>query len=335
MTGNLNLTNGGQVNASTFGQGNASLVEINARDTITINGENSDGFASSANSFSEAVGDAGGVTITTSILNLTNGGQVDASAIGQGSSGIITIQANALNLDNGFISSSAVSGEGGLVNLEIDNNITLRNDSLISAQAFNDANGGNVNIESNFIIAFPSKPNGSDILVSNETGRGGNVSFSFSDVLNLELRPAIPENGTNDIDISSGFDSIQISTEFAPDIGKTPENLVESEQTVAQACSRDRITGTVSGLELKGKGGIPPLPTEPMDSDAILVDGQISTSSLQIQPQNIKPIKTSQGDIYPARGIIKTENGGFILTAYPTDGIDTRTPHIRANCTQS
>ncbi len=34
-------------------------------------------------------------------------------------------------------------------------------------------------------------------------------------------------------------------------------------------------------------------------------------------------------------GIIKTEDGQVILTAYPTDNIDTRTPYIRANCTHS
>ena len=33
------------------------------------------------------------------------------------------------------------------------------------------------------------------------------------------------------------------------------------------------------------------------------------------------------GDIFPARGIIKTEDGQVILTAYPTDNIHTRIPH--------
>ena len=44
---------------------------------------------------------------------------------------------------------------------------------------------------------------------------------------------------------------------------------------------------------------------------------------------------TSRGDIYPARGMIKTEDGKIILTRYPTDNIDTRTPHKSANCTPS
>ena len=62
-----------------------------------------------------------------------------------------------------------------------------------------------------------------------------------------------------------------------------------------------------------------------------MFNGQTSIQNPEAHYPDIKPIKTSQGDIYPARGIIKTEDGGFILTAYPTD-IDTRTPHIASNC---
>ncbi|MGK7894974.1 MAG: hypothetical protein AB4372_15480 [Xenococcus sp. (in: cyanobacteria)] len=41
------------------------------------------------------------------------------------------------------------------------------------------------------------------------------------------------------------------------------------------------------------------------------------------------------GDIYPARGIIKTEDGKITLTSYPTDALDTRIPHNPVNCTSS
>ena len=33
----------------------------------------------------------------------------------------------------------------------------------------------------------------------------------------------------------------------------------------------------------------------------------------------IKPVKTSQGDIYPARGVVKTKDGKVVLTAYATN----------------
>ena len=108
-----------------------------------------------------------------------------------------------------------------------------------------------------------------------------------------------------------------------PSDTKIPMNLIESEQTFALACQSDRSFDKLSGLTIKGKGTIPPGPTEPFDSDILLLDKQTT---------DIKPIKTSMGDIYPARGIIKTEDGKIILTTYPTDQIKTRTPHIALNC---
>ncbi len=71
-TNNLTLTNGGTVDASTLGQGNAGSVEITATGDVTIDGEDSDGIPSGATSVvnTGAVGDAGGVTISTNNLAL-------------------------------------------------------------------------------------------------------------------------------------------------------------------------------------------------------------------------------------------------------------------------
>ncbi|MDJ0689495.1 MAG: hypothetical protein QNJ41_13380 [Xenococcaceae cyanobacterium MO_188.B32] len=62
--------------ASISGRGNAGSVEITATDTITIDGETSRGFSSGVTSGvgSRAEGNAGGVSITTGSLTLTNGG---------------------------------------------------------------------------------------------------------------------------------------------------------------------------------------------------------------------------------------------------------------------
>ena len=109
-----------------------------------------------------------------------------------------------------------------------------------------------------------------------------------------------------------------------------------SVQTVAQACQSDRLAGKISNFTLEGRGGIPPQPIEPIDLDTILVNGKTTTPQPPVQSQvqslDIKPIKTSIGDILPAKGVIKTEDGQIILTAYSTDKIPTRTPDVSPNC---
>ncbi|MDJ0690025.1 MAG: filamentous hemagglutinin N-terminal domain-containing protein [Xenococcaceae cyanobacterium MO_188.B32] len=157
-TGNLNLTNGGTVSASTFGRGNAGRVDITASDTITIDGETSDGFPSGATSRvePEAVGDAGGVTITTGSLSLTNGGLVSASTLGQGNAGRVDITASDTITIDGETSDGFPSGATSLVNPEAVGNaggvtittgsLSLTNGGLVSASTLGQGNAGNLMI---------------------------------------------------------------------------------------------------------------------------------------------------------------------------------------------
>ncbi|MDJ0898239.1 MAG: filamentous hemagglutinin [Xenococcus sp. MO_188.B8] len=366
-TGSLTLTNGGIVGASTSDEGNAGSLKITASDTISIDGKNSAGFISGVTSVvdTDAVGNAGGITITTSNLNLTNGGQVSASTFGRGNAGSVDIDVREkINLANGQISTGAnpgAEGDGGSIKFVINDLLKLSDDSLISAQSsgLSDSAQGNITIDikDGFVVAFPSEPNGSDIVAfsqsSQSLGTGGNLTITAQGILGLTERPAIPENGTNDIDVSGEFNLIQLTNDInRTETAESPGNLIKSEQSLAQACQRTRTADKPSGLTVKGKGGVPPLPTKPFMADLLIPDGKPITldkktdltSLLEVEenetepenpnyiPEYIKPIKTSRGDIYPARGIIKTEDGRVILTTYPTNNINTRTPHIAANC---
>ena len=113
-TGSLTLTNGGQVDASTFGRGDAGSVEITATITITIDGEGSPSGAASTVQ-PGAVGNAGGVTINTGSLSLTNGGGVSTSTGGQGNSGSVEITATDTITIDGESSFGSPSGVGSAV----------------------------------------------------------------------------------------------------------------------------------------------------------------------------------------------------------------------------
>ncbi len=167
-TSSLSLTNGGRVIAGTFGQGNAGSVEITASDNITIDGENSEGFNSDVSSDvnSEAEGDAGGVTITTANLTLTNGGTVGATTFGRGNAGQVIINAsNTIIIDGedpsddetvggifSTVSDGAIGNAGGV---EITTgNLTLTNAGTINASTFSQGNAGQVNINASDTISI-------------------------------------------------------------------------------------------------------------------------------------------------------------------------------------
>ncbi|WP_319423500.1 hypothetical protein [Pleurocapsa sp. FMAR1] len=83
-TGSLSATNGSQINSFTRGQGNAGDISINATDSVTFDGVNSNGNPSGLSSSVEAggVGNArngGNINLEAGSLSLTNGGRLNAS----------------------------------------------------------------------------------------------------------------------------------------------------------------------------------------------------------------------------------------------------------------
>jgi filamentous hemagglutinin family protein len=383
-TSNLSLTNGGQLLATTRGQGDAGNVTVNAN-SIFLDGQDNNGFPSAIfsrvgdpNQSVIPVGNAGGIELNTNSLSLTNGAELSSSTFGQGNAGTINInaaeisfdraliavdsqgegqsgslfiQADNLSLDNeSSLLASTPVGTGGNIALEIAKVLSLKSNSTISAEATGDADGGNVNINAKFVVAFPDDGNGNDIIARAEDGVGGNVNITAEQVFNLEPGEATPGNGTNDIDVSSVFGlagEVNIRT-FTDDLlqgaSELPENPVEPEQTVAQACSSQGIAEGENSFTVTGKGGVPPEPTDPFTADVINIEGEASVEQLQnrssageenplVNPrQQPQGILTSQGYIIPAQGIVRNKKGEIFLVGYPVDSSNQRTPVQSPNC---
>ncbi|MBD2463038.1 filamentous hemagglutinin N-terminal domain-containing protein [Oscillatoria sp. FACHB-1407] len=200
-TGSLSLSNGTQISAGTFGEGNAGNVIINARNTVSLDGTTADGsFSSSVSSSVEtgAIGNSGNIRITTEALLLTNGAQINAGTSGQGNAGGVIINAhNTVSIDDGSangripIPSGVFSsvdtgaiGNGGDVRITTGS-LALTNGAQISASTFSQGDAGNVSIEARGHISldgvnphsgFPSR-----FLTrtfSDARGQGGNVTIA-------------------------------------------------------------------------------------------------------------------------------------------------------------
>ena len=349
-TNNLNLTNGGRVDANTFGTGNAGDVMIDAGESIFING-NIARFRSgiSANALNEN-GNGGNVFINTGSLTVANGGTIEATNFdniggddspGLGRPGNITITANSLDLiDNARIEAATQfeREESGIINLFVAEDITVENNSFISAQARGDANGGNLSIDARFVVAFPSNGTGNDLVAAADRGTGGNITFDVEQLFGLAQGIALDggnntflSNSTNDLDVSGNVDgSLNITTtNIDPLQGATelPVNIVQPSETTQQACASNRESEAKNGLDIVGKGGVPPAPELPLNSLNTVSNGEMNpTSAIPA------PIETSKGKIQPARGIEVTESGEIRLVAYRTNNAGDRLPEIKQNC---
>ena len=301
----LIVKNGADIAAQTKGQGDAGNITVTTNDAISL--EDSGEIISLVET--NATGNGGNISLTSKELNLSSQSQIDATI------------------------SAATNFEGGEITLDVTDNLTLDNNSSISAKAERDASGGNIDINANFIVAFPNQMNGNgnDITASATQGNGGEIDIKAESLFGITQRKAENNNQTNDIDASSEFGLNGTVSIFTPDlnpiqsVAKFPINVVEATQTAEQTCSADPDGKANNGLAIAGRGGVTPPPDAPLNSENINNENPAQASIPE-------PIETAQGKIQPARGIKFTKDGRIILTAYRTNNAGERIPEIEPNC---
>jgi filamentous hemagglutinin family protein len=315
--GNVNLDvnrlvvqSGGEIRAASLigtdpldtERGAGGTLNINAKDSVEVTGR----------------GNINGEKVNSSLL---------VKAESNGSAGNINLNSNSLTVSNGgSISAATVADSGGNIDLRVDDSIRLQDDSLLSAAATGKANGGNINLDTDFIVASPNGNN--DILASaGKEGTGGNIRIDAESVFGIDVRSQ--NDQTNDLDATGGVDGQVIidtpDTDITQGILEAPENVVEVERTVAQVCRNNDLGSVSNSLVVNGKGGVAPESSSPLSSENLLAIGRVQNQAL------IQPLQTASGEIMPARGVIKTPSGKIVLTPYPTEN-NRRVYQGKANC---
>ncbi|NEO71403.1 filamentous hemagglutinin N-terminal domain-containing protein [Moorena sp. SIO3H5] len=341
LRGQLNL--GVSVESLPDRAANAGNITVNATDDITISGvspTNSDiasGLVSSSSgNFS---GKAGTITINTDSLKVEDRGIITVSS-NQGVAGNLDITANSLLLNNGKLFAETAQNldngtSGANIILNVSDLIQLKNESLISAKALLDANGGNITINENrndnpndnpFLIAFPpTGDNGSDIIANAPMGQGGKITINAFSIFGIKERPAIDGNRTNDIDASGGTDSGEVNIKTTNDFLEREPNSLPTEPGKAQfdqRCQPGNSTG--ASLINTGRGGLPPRPGE-ISSNSLWEDirrpttrGRYRSRTALVKPPVKPPTTHKPKQIIEAQGLMIDADGNIFLTAYPT-----------------
>jgi filamentous hemagglutinin family protein len=363
VTESLSATNGAYLSASTDAVGNAGNFIINARD-IYFAGKGEDKLPSgvysrvlndakgqggniqivteslsltddaiiSAVLLQKAEGQGGNIQITANSLSLTNDAEVNVSSEGRGNAGNLNINANFIRLENqGKLRASTAAGTGGNITLSNLDLLLMRDRSLISAEALNDANGGNItiNAKDGFIVAVPKE--NSDIVANASRGNGGNINITTSGIYGLENRSGqATDLNISEINASSEFGTdgtIEINTlEIDPNSGLVNLPTVPLDTEVSQVC-QPRTAENQSSFIITGRGGLPPNPrTELLTPDAVQVDWvtlKPSTQNRSNSSVSSKRTTATPEKIVEATGWVRNEKGEVVLTANPP----TVTPH--------
>ncbi|BCX07827.1 MAG: hypothetical protein KatS3mg066_1686 [Fischerella sp.] len=384
---NFEALNGGQLLTTTRTSGKAGNIKLNVTDKITLSASDSNfanrvaqveqrlksnpgntdvlsdvvknqGAVSGLFAITElnSTGNGGSIIISNPVeLAITDGNRIAVDSRGGGNAGDLQIQADKITLDRGaLLSAITASGKGGNIALRSQDFLLLRNNSQISTTAGTTGtggDGGNITIDTPFIVAFPLE--NSDITANAFRGSGGKIViktqglFGINPLSQQDLEKLRPQDldpnklQTNDITAISQQNptlsgTVEINT---PDVDPSqglvelPENLTDPTDQIAQnPCQK----GAGSSFTIIGRGGLPSSPNESFNSDNVRVDlVKPSTTSSNSQSSNINQPTTqpTAKQIIPAQGWIFNNKGEVVLTAYdPNTTNPQRTSKSTAAC---
>lgn len=336
-TARLVVQDGAQIGVGTFSSGQGGNLLIKASDYIELIGtvpqvpnlrffrdQSGQQFPSGLFTGSQGTGTAGNLRVETNKLTLRDRATIGVNNQGLGNAGNLEVVARNLWLDNrAVLSATTTSGQGGDITLQIADILLLRRNSQISTTAgINQAggDGGNILIDSGFIVAVPDE--NSDITANAFQGRGGNININARSIFNLQQRPSQPPNNTNDIDASSQFGLTGTVTINTPDIDPSrglvqlPNNLTDASQQIVSSCNPGNPARR-SSFTITGRGGIARSPIEPFQSE-VSTARWITLDSLNThQNSNVsnESLPSSAPNIVEAQSWIVDQKGNLSLVA--------------------
>ena len=135
----LSLTDGAELQATTFGAGNAGNILVKASESINLSGvapirtdQNGDvdgGYSTGliTDTLASSSGRGGNIEVTTNSLRLSDGAVLNARTINDKSGGNITVDVNTLELTGGgqLLTTAYSSGSAGNITVNAANSVTL------------------------------------------------------------------------------------------------------------------------------------------------------------------------------------------------------------------
>lgn len=328
-TPRLSVSDQAEIAASSLQTGNGGNININANQIDLNRG-------GKLLASSEKQGNAGNLTILSNQMRLDNTSKITVSSSGTGNAGNLSIQAEDVFLNNqSQLIAETATGEGGNIDINLSGLLLLRNNSLISATAGTaggGGNGGNIQINAQFVVGFPQE--NSDIIANAFTGQGGNIQINALGIFGIE--PRATGTDLSDITASSTFGQFgvisinRIDVDPQSSLLDLPTEVIDPRRLIVQACGQggDFSRGT---FYITGRGGLPPNPQQNLEMNAGLTDlGYPNTSPMsptnslpekpKITPPPSKSSTLNTKSIIEAQGWSRDSHGNIVLTAQAAAG---------------
>ena len=286
-TERLILRDGGQISATTFGNGNAGNLIVNASESVKIIGIEpvgasglTTGVFAQANSGAE--GNGGSIELNTRSLVATDGSEIITRTAGKGNAGNITLNVEEsltiTGADTGIFADTeqGSTGNGGSIFIDPET-IILQDGASIAVNSQGSGKGGNIELQAGSLTLERGV-----ITAETASNQGGNINLQLLDLLTLRNNSQISatagtaraggDGGNIDIDapfILSFPDNNKITAEAflgtGGNINITTNSILGLEFLDISASSQFGLEGTVSinTLEIDPSQGLVELPSKP------------------------------------------------------------------------
>ncbi len=323
---NILLVDGAAVYTSTFGAGKGGNLTVNAQNVQVI-GESADGRVPSGLATSaqpNSTGDAGDLTIQTNTLLVQDGAQALVQSSGTGTAGNMTLNARSIRLNNNALLSGNTRSDKvnpnrqqATININSQDLIMSRNSNIFTNATGENVIGGNINIDTDFLIAFKN----SDISANSLDFRGGNVRINAIGIFGTQFRDVASQQ-TSDITATGASPqfsgSVELNTpDTDPNSGLVELPTIPVNTEVSQGCYSPNVAQ--SRFVITGRGGLPPNPKDVLTPDAAQVNWvsvKPSNNNRSLPPVTSKPTKSTPRRIVEATGAVLNAKGEVVLVAH-------------------
>ncbi|MBW4658933.1 MAG: filamentous hemagglutinin N-terminal domain-containing protein [Drouetiella hepatica Uher 2000/2452] len=351
-TQRLRLSGGAVLQTNTYGSGAAGNLTVRAREAIEISGTAPNALSPTGllavsgglpgqnfRAVRQATGAGGNLNITTRQFTVREGAVVAVSSINPQATGAGRLQIRAQNilLDRGLVDAQTESGSGANIDIRQAEVLLLRRNSAITTSAGTESGGGtggNIDIQSNFILANPDE--NSDITANAIRENAGNITLNEKALIGIA--PQEQQTIESDITASSEFGNSGVISFNTPRIDPTrglvalASDPVDASQLIDRQCTagNEPAQRLASEFVMSGRGGLPPSPTDLGTTQAVLTDWA-TLDAKPVPPANRLPPPVAfregvseadrsshAGTIAEAQGWVIDKSGVVILTTQAT-----------------
>ncbi|MFB2876329.1 filamentous hemagglutinin N-terminal domain-containing protein [Floridanema aerugineum] len=290
---------------------------------------------------SAGAGKAGTLQVSANSIELSNQASVNANTTSGG--GSIQLFAPTITLRNSSITTNASGGNSGGDISVTSQFLQLRDGSTITTNATgNEITGGNITLNTNILAALKN----SDITANSEQSQGGKISINADAIfgslprtredLQFLLNTKDPNSLNPRLLLTSDITAISqqggpqlqgIITVNTPDIDPSSGllelsvNLLDPTQLIATGCP----AAQGNSFAITGRGGLPPLPNEPLRPNNTVSVDWVGNSQEQINsdtqaqkmissPTNYQlPTTQNKSEIVEATGWVRDNKGQVVL----------------------